>query len=108
MKQSEWNHLRNIDVQPIIGTAKERMAAVKNTNASVFTINYDNLLWLIEMMGDHWPLGTIIADKSPRLKSFRLRKGGKRAAALAKVAHKHTGRRVNLTGTPSPNGLLEN
>ncbi|WP_374446325.1 SNF2-related protein [Providencia sp.] len=103
----KWNHLRNIDVQPIIGNAKERMAAIKNTNASVFTINYDNLVWLVEIFGEHWPFGTIIADESTRLKSFRLRKGGKRAAALAKVAHKHVHRWVNLTGTPSPNGLID-
>lgn len=103
----KWNHLRNIDIQPIIGTAKERMAAIKNTNASVFTINYDNLVWLVEIFGEHWPFGTIIADESTRLKSFRLRKGGKRAAALAKVAHKHVHRWVNLTGTPSPNGLID-
>ncbi|MTC16831.1 DEAD/DEAH box helicase [Providencia alcalifaciens] len=103
----KWNHLRNIDVQPIIGSAKERMAAIKNTNASVFTINYDNLIWLVEILGEHWPFGTIIADESTRLKSFRLRKGGKRAAALAKVAHKHVHRWVNLTGTPSPNGLID-
>lgn len=103
----KWNHLRNIDVQPIIGTAKERIAAIKNTNASVFTINYDNLVWLVEIFGEHWPFGTIIADESTRLKSFRLRKGGKRAAALAKVAHKHVHRWVNLTGTPSPNGLID-
>ncbi|HGY1113683.1 SNF2-related protein [Providencia hangzhouensis] len=103
----KWDHLRNIDVQPIIGTAKERMAAIKNTNASVFTINYDNLVWLVEIFGEHWPFGTIIADESTRLKSFRLRKGGKRAAALAKVAHKHVHRWVNLTGTPSPNGLID-
>lgn len=93
--------------QPIIGTAKERIAAIKNTNASVFTINYDNLVWLVEIFGEHWPFGTIIADESTRLKSFRLRKGGKRAAALAKVAHKHVHRWVNLTGTPSPNGLID-
>ncbi|EMJ7520097.1 DEAD/DEAH box helicase [Providencia rettgeri] len=103
----KWNHLRNIDVQPIIGNAKERMAAIKNTNASVFTINYDNLVWLVEIFSEHWPFGTIIADESTRLKSFRLRKGGKRAAALAKVAHKHVHRWVNLTGTPSPNGLID-
>lgn len=103
----KWNHLRNIDIQPLIGTAKERMAAIKNTNASVFTINYDNLVWLVEIFGKHWPFGTIIADESTRLKSFRLRKGGKRAAALAKVAHKHVHRWVNLTGTPSPNGLID-
>ncbi|MGK5614915.1 SNF2-related protein [Proteus mirabilis] len=103
----KWNHLRNIDVQPIIGTVKERMVAIKNTNASVFTINYDNLVWLVEIFGEHWPFGTIVADESTRLKSFRLRKGGKRAAALAKVAHKHVHRWVNLTGTPSPNGLID-
>ncbi len=103
----KWNHLRNIAVQPIIGNAKERMAAIKNTNASVFTMNYDNLVWLVEIFGEHWPFGTIIADESTRLKSFRLRKGGKRAAALAKVAHKHVHRWVNLTGTPSPNGLID-
>ncbi|HID8111289.1 TPA: SNF2-related protein [Proteus mirabilis] len=103
----KWNHLRNIDVQPIIGTVKERMVAIKNTNASVFTINYDNLVWLVEIFGGHWPFGTIVADESTRLKSFRLRKGGKRAAALAKVAHKHVHRWVNLTGTPSPNGLID-
>ena len=39
-------------------------------------------------------------------KGFRLRKGTKRAAALSKVAHE-TGRWLNLTGTPAPNGLTD-
>ncbi|WP_422389274.1 SNF2-related protein [Arsenophonus endosymbiont of Crataerina pallida] len=103
----KWGHLRNIEVQPIIGTAKTRMTALKNTHASVFTVNYDNLVWLVETLGDSWPFGTIIADESTRLKSFRLRKGGKRTAALAKIAHKSVHRWVNLTGTPSPNGLMD-
>ncbi|WP_334473402.1 DEAD/DEAH box helicase [Arsenophonus sp. PmNCSU2021_1] len=103
----KWNHLHNIEVQPIIGTAKSRMAALKNTYASVFTVNYDNLVWLVDILGDSWPFGTIIADESTRLKSFRLRKGGKRTAALAKIAHKSVHRWVNLTGTPSPNGLMD-
>ncbi|WP_084727029.1 SNF2-related protein [Xenorhabdus griffiniae] len=103
----KWNHFHNIDVQPIVGNVKERRDALKNTNASVFTTNYDNLVWLVETLGDKWPFATVIADESTRLKSFRLRKGGKRAAALAKVAHKHVRRWVNLTGTPSPNGLVD-
>ncbi|HCP5333432.1 TPA: ATP-dependent helicase, partial [Escherichia coli] len=41
------------------------------------------------------------------LKSFRLRGGGKRAAALGKVAHKYVRRWINLTGTPAPNGLVD-
>ncbi|AWD03984.1 DEAD/DEAH box helicase [Klebsiella aerogenes] len=103
----KWGHLRNIEVQPIVGTAKARAAALANCNASVFTINYDNLVWLAEELGGHWPFATIISDESTRLKSFRLRGGGRRAAALGKVAHKHVGRWMNLTGTPAPNGLVD-
>lgn len=103
----KWGHLRNIEVQPILGNAKARAAALANSNASVFTINYDNLVWLVEELGGRWPFGTVISDESTRLKSFRLRGGGKRAAALGKVAHKHVRRWMNLTGTPAPNGLVD-
>ncbi|PQQ36452.1 hypothetical protein C6H68_19100 [Photorhabdus luminescens] len=103
----KWDHFRNIEVHAITGSVKERALALQNTNASVFTTNYDNLVWLVETLGKKWPFGTVIADESTRLKSFRLRQGGKRAAALAKVAHKFVHRWVNLTGTPSPNGLQD-
>ncbi|VEN62519.1 unnamed protein product [Callosobruchus maculatus] len=86
---------------------KRAAAALENSNASVFTINYDNLVWLVEELGGRWPFGTVIPDESTRLKSFRLRGGGKRAAALGKVAHKHVRRWMNLTGTPAPNGLVD-
>lgn len=56
----KWNHLRNIDIQPIIGTAKERMVAIKNTNASVFTINYDNLVWFVS----NYPIFLLIVSIS--------------------------------------------
>ncbi len=69
----KWGHLRNIEVQPIVGNAKARTAALANSNASVFTINYDNLVWLVEELGGRWPFGTVIPDESTRLKSFRLR-----------------------------------
>lgn len=103
----KWGHLRNIEVQPIVGNAKARSAALANSNASVFTINYDNLVWLVEELGERWPFGTVIPDESTRLKSFRLRGGGKRAAALGKVAHKYVQRWINLTGTPAPNGPVD-
>lgn len=103
----KWDHFRNIEVQPIVGTAKQRLAALQNTNASVFTTNYDNLVWLVNHYGHAWPFDTVIADESTRLKSHRTRGGGLRAAALAKVAHRYVKRWVNLTGTPAPNGLLD-
>ncbi|MGG2143923.1 SNF2-related protein [Symbiopectobacterium sp. RP] len=104
---NKWSHLRNIEIQPIMGSVKERLAALTNSNASVFTTNYDNLVWLVETLGERWPFASVIGDESTRLKSFRLRGGGKRAAALGKVAHKHVHRWGNLTGTPAPNGLVD-
>lgn len=103
---AKWQHLRHINVAPIVGTVKERLAALKK-DVSVKTINYDNLVWLVEHYGDRWPFRTVISDESTRLKSFRLRQGGKRARALGRVAHKHVKRFIELSGTPSPNGLKD-
>lgn len=103
----KWANLRNIEVSAIIGTPQERRAALRKP-ANVYTINYDNLPWLIETLDGKWPFIKIVSDESTRLKSFRLRQGGKRAQALAKVAHsKNVSRFIELTGTPSPNGLKD-
>jgi hypothetical protein len=102
----KWNHLRHVSVMPIVGSESERRAALKY-DASVYTTNYENLEWLVELLGERWPFRTVVADELTKLKSFRLRQGGKRAAALAKVAHKKVKRFIGLTGTPSPNGLQD-
>jgi SNF2 family DNA or RNA helicase len=49
----------------------------------------------------------VVADEATKLKGFRLRQGTQRAKALARVAHKRVTRWINLTGTPSPNGLAD-
>lgn len=102
----KWNHLRHIDVMPIVGTEKERRQALKH-DASVYTCNYDNMIWLVEYFGERWPFRTVVLDESTRVKGFRLRQGTKRAHALAKVAHSHVKKMHLLTGTPSPNGLAD-
>lgn len=106
---AKWDHLTNIAVQPILGDAGARRWALKS-DANVYTINYENLPWLIEHFADQkrWPFGRIVADESTKLKSFRLRQGGKRSAALARVAHdSRVTHWINLTGTPAPNGLKD-
>jgi len=102
----KWSNLRNVEVSAVVGTAQQRKAALRKP-ANVFTINYDNLPWLLETLGGKWPFRKVVADESTRLKSFRLRQGGKRAQALAKVAHSKVSRFIELTGTPSPNGLQD-
>jgi SNF2 family DNA or RNA helicase len=104
---AKWQHLSGIEVQPIIGDIATRRRALRNKNAAVFTINYENVPWLMEHLGDAWPFGVAVADECTKLKGFRLRQGTTRARALAKVAHKKCTRWFNLTGTPSPNGLKD-
>lgn len=103
---AKWAHFHQIDVVAITGSLAERIAAVTRP-ASVYTCNYDNLVWLVEYWGDRWPYRTVVSDESTRLKGFRLRQGGKRTQALACVAHTKVKRFIQLTGTPSPNGLVD-
>lgn len=104
---AKWDHLRSIEVCSVIGSEDKRKHALRNTNASVFTLNYENLPWLMEHLGDKWPFGPVISDESTRLKGFRLRQGSIRAQALAGIAHTKITSWTNLTGTPSPNGLAD-
>ncbi|WP_369952297.1 SNF2-related protein [Ralstonia syzygii] len=103
---SKWDHLHNVEVSAVVGTPEKRRAALRRP-ASVFTTNYENLPWLIEHLGDKWPFRKVVADEATKLKSFRLRQGGKRAQALGRVAHSKVSRFIELTGTPSPNGLQD-
>jgi SNF2 family DNA or RNA helicase len=102
----KWEHLRNVEVSAVVGTVDERRAALKRP-ATIYTTNYENVPWLVEHYGERWPFRKVVADESTKLKSFRLRQGGVRAQALAKVAHCKVDRFIELTGTPSPNGLVD-
>ncbi len=105
-ESQKWAHTQHIRVRSVTGPAKDRLSAV-NGRADVYACNYENLPWLIDHWGDKWPYKTVIADESTKLKSFRLRQGGKRAQAFARVAHTKVKRFIELTGTPSPNGLQD-
>ncbi len=116
----KWRHLLStISVQPIVGTAAERVAALANRSANVFTINYENLPWLLAHLQGAWPFGRVVLDESTRLKSsrsyyhtnaqgktFLVQRGGQRARALAQVERQCTGMTL-LSGTPAPNGLID-
>lgn len=104
----KWDVFRGeLSVVKILGTRDERMDALKRKPiADIYTINYENLPWLVETLGDKWPFKIVIADESTRLKNFRMRGGGARATALSHVA-RMTGRWINLTGTPAANGLTD-
>ncbi len=101
---AKWQHLQGFDVRPVTGSVDERRAALRRP-AHIPATNHEQLPWLVEHFAGKWPFTKIVADESTRLKSFRTRQGSQRAGALARVAHRHAARFIELTGTPSPNGL---
>jgi hypothetical protein len=116
----KWKHLRQVHVLPITGSETERRISLK-FDASIHAINYENLEWLVEYWGQRWPYKTVVADESTRLKNYRggfrthptsgkvflQGAGGVRARALGTVTHTHVKRFIQMTGTPSPNGLAD-
>lgn len=117
----KWDHLSGMTVSPIIGTEKERRAALRR-DANLFTVNYENIPWLFEELhGRAWPFGIVIPDESTRLKSARpgmrvstkgkeyvQAAGAKRVRELARIVHTPAVDYLwENTGTPSPNGLID-
>lgn len=117
-EQKKWDRFQHLKVVTILGEREVREDALME-RADVYVINYDNVQWLVKHLGKRWPFKIVIADESTRLKSYRgsqqvsvkgkefVRKaGGERARILGDIAM-HTGRWINLTGTPAPNGLKD-
>lgn len=102
----KWCHLQDVKIIPIIGTPEQRVRALK-TKADIYTVNYENLPWLVSFLGTDWFFTKVVADESTKLKGFRVSQGSVRARALGKVAHTKVKRFIELTGTPSPNGIKD-
>lgn len=116
----KWADFAGWRFAKIIGDPAARRRAL-NTPADLYTTNYENVPWLIDELAGRWPFGLVVPDESTRLKSLRVSvqtsvrgkrylngQGGKRAKALAQVMFAHPEcRMVELTGTPSPNGLQD-
>jgi len=105
VKKFPWlNHIRVSNVAAGSG-ALARAEALK-TAADIYTINYENIPWLVEELGGKWPFKTVICDEASKLKGFRTRQGTLRARMLSKVIFRS--RRIFLlSGTPCSNGLQD-
>ena len=104
-ERDKWTQFRDLTVVNIKGSAEQRMKAL-HTRADLYCINFENVEWLVEVCGANWPFRIVIVDEATKLKGYRTKQGGKRASALARIA-RDTGRFIELTGTPAPNGLKD-
>lgn len=97
----KWDHLKDLTISRIMGTPKEREAAME-AEADVYILSRDNVQWLVEKMGRKWKFDMVILDESTSFKNPQ----AKRFKALRRVLP-FIDRLVELTGTPSPNNLLD-
>jgi len=93
--------LKHLRYSKILGTEKERLAAIKK-DADIYLINRENLQWLIEKSGAAFDYDMVVIDELSSFKNWR----SKRFKAFMKVRPK-VKRVVGLTGTPSSNGLMD-
>lgn len=105
----KWEDFHGLRVSTVCGGDQEARLEALSTKADIYTINYENLVWLIDVMKMYkikskWNM--IILDEATRVKSTRLRQGCVRGKALKQIAFK-ADRFIELTGTPAPNGLID-
>lgn len=103
-EHAKWDHLKDLRISKVLGTEKQRLRALQE-DADIYVIGRDNVAWLIEHYRHgklRFPFDMVVIDelssfKNPQAKRFR---------ALRKVMPR-VKRVVGLTGTPSPNGLMD-
>ena len=104
-KETEkWEHLQHLRVCKIMGTEKQRLAAVRSIYegpfADLYVINRENVVWLVDLLQTRWPFPIVVIDELSSFKSAQ----AKRWKALRRVRGRIR-RLIGLTGTPRPNGL---
>lgn len=97
----KWDHLCDLRIAKILGTEKQRTAAAAQT-ADVYVVNRENVVWLKNLYRNDWPFDMVVVDEASSFKSHT----AKRFKALASVSARIS-RMVLLTGTPTPNGLMD-
>lgn len=103
-EHAKWDHLKGLRISKVLGSPDQRRRALE-ADADVYVIGRDNVVWLVNhylALKKGWPFDMVVIDelssfKNPQAKRFR---------ALRK-AMPYTARVVGLTGTPSPNGLMD-
>lgn len=100
----KWEHLKEIDVSIVVGTGKERIAAI-NRNSFIYAVNRENVKWLVEYYeknGLRWDFDMVVIDELSSFKNYQ----SQRFKWLRKV-RPFVKRWVGLTGTPTSNGLMD-
>lgn len=95
----KWSHLKHLRISKVLGSLNKRLKAL-NTDADIYIINRENVEWL-HNLGTH-EFDMLVIDE---LSSFK-NQNSKRFKAMNEM-RKPIKNVVGLTGTPTPNGLVD-
>lgn len=97
----KWDNLSHLRYSIVVGSEKERVAALKK-EADIYIINRENVQWLVEKSKVPFEFDMVVIDELSSFKNWN----SKRFKAFMQVRPR-VKRIVGLTGTPSPNGLMD-
>lgn len=104
-EHAKWDHLKELKISKVLGDERQRVRALQE-DADVYVIGRDNVIWLtdcyFQQMRKGWLFDMVVIDelssfKNPQAKRFR----------ALRQAMPFTKRVIGLTGTPSPNSLID-
>ena len=102
----KWQHTKHLTFKLITGPEQKRLMALKS-QAQIHIVNVDNMRWLLRVLRSQerrngWPYDTLVIDESSMFKKAATKR-------FTSIRHqvKRFDRRVILTGTPTPKGLLD-
>ena len=97
----KWDHLRDLKVSVVLGTPKQRLAALQ-ADAQIYVTNRDNIQWLV---AQKWPIylfDAVVLDELSSYKNY----SAQRTRAVYRLC-REAKRVIGLTGTPASNGLMD-
>lgn len=97
----KWDNLSHLRYSVAVGTEKERIEALKK-DADIYIINRENVQWLVEKSKVPFEFDMVVIDELSSFKNWN----SKRFKAFMQVRPR-VKRIVGLTGTPSPNGMMD-
>jgi SNF2 family DNA or RNA helicase len=100
-EQEKWDHLSDLRVAKILGTAAQRRRALAE-GADVDVINRENVQWLVEELGGRWPYDMVVIDELSSFKSSHAKRWRMLKRVIGQSRYV-----VGLTGTPAPKGYLD-
>lgn len=96
-----WPHLAELTHSRLTGKAPARRKELLRHPEDIHVINYELLPWLVKQYGPrNWPYDLVVLDESTKVKN----KGTQAWRALNSVRGR-VRKLIELTGTPSPNGI---